>query len=123
MTLFACMNFGAGSLLILLSVMLAAGMAVTDLLAVLLSRLFGISVRKAIVLEAVVLSLVYGGAYLLDVSGEGTQALSLLGAISCVALLAVDGIYVLVRRRTTVKGKREYSPSTCLNLDDRPTEF
>jgi hypothetical protein len=120
MTFFACMNFGGGTLLLFLGVMLAIGMAVTGLVAVLSSWLFDASVLKMLVLEAVALSLVSGLAYLLDSFLDGLQALSLLGAICCVVLLVANGIYVLVRGKAVVKAEQEFC---LLNLNDRPTEF
>jgi hypothetical protein len=117
---FACMNFGPSGtdILIILGVALTIGMIVTGSVALLISWMFDASMLKTLVLVAAVLSFVAGVAYSLGIHWEGTLALSLLGAASCVVLLVVNLLYSLVRGKAPWRGDQEFCS---LELVDRPT--
>lgn len=118
MNCFACFTFNLTDVFIFLGFVMLIEMAVTGLIAALISFLFKAPIRMVFGIEMIALLACAGVAGSLGNQWEETAVLTLLGAGACLVMLIVSWFSALIRgTRKAEEGEKFYG----LNLTDHPT--
>jgi hypothetical protein len=118
MNYFACFTLDLTGVLIFLGIVILIEMAVTGVIAALISFLFKARIRLVFGMEMIALLVCAGVAGSLGNQWEGTAILTLLGAGACLVMLMVSWLWAFIRGGW----KAEESEALYgLNLTDHPT--